>query len=214
MGIGIVGGTFNPVHFGHLRAAEEVAEFLQLGQVIFIPAAIPPHKSAEGVVSFDHRWRMLELAVSGNPRFVLSDLEHQRPGKSYSVETLTQLSSRYGRDEQLYFVLGLDVFLELPTWKSYRQLFNLCHFVIVSRPGFAPESLDIMLKTKIDGSYSFDSKVQGYVHSNQYSVYYREITLLDISSSNIRDLLASGCSVRYLLPDKVEDYIRRQGLYR
>jgi nicotinate-nucleotide adenylyltransferase len=214
LGIGIVGGTFNPVHLGHLRAAEEVAESLQLGQVIFIPAAIPPHKSAAGLVSFDHRWRMLELAVSGNPRFVLSDLEHQRPGKSYSVETLMQLSSRYGGDEELYFVLGLDAFLELPTWKSYRELFKLCHFVVVARPGFAPESLEIMLKTQIDGSYFFDPEVQGYVHPNQYVVYYREITLMDISSSNIRSLLASGRSVRYLLPEEVEKYIRQEGLYR
>jgi nicotinate-nucleotide adenylyltransferase len=106
-----MGGTFNPVHLGHLRAAEEVAESLQLQQVIFMPAAKPPHKSAVGLVSFDHRWRMLELAVRGNPLFVLSDLEHQRPGKSYSVETLTQLSRQYGEDEELYFVLGLDAFL-------------------------------------------------------------------------------------------------------
>ena len=209
-----MGGTFNPVHLGHLRAAEEVAESLQLKQLIFIPAAKPPHKSAVGLVSFDHRYRMLELAVSGNPLFVLSDLEHQRPGKSYSVETLTQLSGEYGGDEGLYFVLGLDAFLELPTWKSYRELFNLCHFIVVARPGFTPESLGEMLKTEIDDSYFFDPEVQGYVHPNLYVVYYREITLLDISSSDIRNLLASSRSVRYLLPDKVEHYIRQQGLYR
>jgi len=178
-----MGGTFNPVHFGHLRAAEEVAESLQLKQLIFMPAAKPPHKSAVGLVSFDHRYRMLELAVSGNPLFVLSDLEHQRPGK-------------------------------LPTWKSYRELFKLCHFVVVARPGFAPESLDVMLKSQVDDGYFFDSEVQGYVHPNQYVVYYREITLLDISSSDIRNLLASSRSVRYLLPDKVEHYIRHQGLYK
>jgi nicotinate-nucleotide adenylyltransferase len=214
LGIGIMGGTFNPVHIGHLRAAEEVAESLQLRQVIFMPSAKPPHKSATGLVSFDHRWRMLELALRGNPLFVLSDLEHQRPGMSYSVETLTQLSSEYGEGEGLYFVLGLDAFLELPTWKSYRELFSLCHFVVVARPGFAPESLDVMLKTQVDDRYFFDSEVQGYVHPNRYVVFYREITLLDISSSNIRNLLASRSSVRYLLPDEVEHYIRQQGLYR
>lgn len=214
LGIGIMGGTFNPVHLGHLRAAEEVAESLQLKQVIFMPAAIPPHKSALGLVSFDHRYRMLELAVNGNPLFVLSDLEHQRPGKSYSVETLTQLSSQYGADDDLYFVLGIDAFLELPTWKNYRELFNLCNFVVVARPGFAPESLDSMLKSQIGDSYVFDSHIQGYVHPNQYVVYYREITLLDISSSDIRNLLASSHSVRYLVPEKVEHYIRQQGLYR
>jgi nicotinate-nucleotide adenylyltransferase len=214
LGVGIVGGTFNPVHFGHLRAAEEVAESLQLRQVIFMPAAKPPHKSAVGLVAFDHRWRMLELAISGNPLFVLSDLEHQRPGKSYSVETLSQMSSQYGGNEELYFVLGIDAFLELPTWKSYRELFNLCHFVVVARPGFVPESLDVMLKTQIDEGYSFDPEVQGYVHPSKYVVYYREITLLDISSSNIRNLLASRRSVRYLLPGEVEHYIHQKGLYK
>jgi nicotinate-nucleotide adenylyltransferase len=209
-----MGGTFNPVHLGHLRAAEEVAESLQLQQVIFMPAAKPPHKTAVGLVSFDHRWRMLELAVGGNPLFVLSDLEHRRLGKSYSVETLTQLSSQYGGEEELYFVLGLDAFLELPTWKSYRELFKLCHFVVVARPGISPESLDEMLKTQVGDNYLFDPNIQGYVNPNQYVVYYREITLLDISSSTIRNLLASSRSVRYLLPDKVEHYIRQHGLYR
>jgi nicotinate-nucleotide adenylyltransferase len=209
-----MGGTFNPVHLGHLRAAEEVAESLELAQVIFMPAANPPHKSAVGLVSFDHRWRMLELAVRGSPLFALSDLEYQRPGKSYSVETLTQLSRQYGGDEELYFVLGLDAFVELPTWKSYRELFSLCHFVVVARPGFSPESLAEVLKTQVSDSYFFNSEVKGYVHPNQYIVYYKEITLLDISSSNIRNLLASGRSVRYLVPEKVEHYIRQQGLYQ
>jgi nicotinate-nucleotide adenylyltransferase len=145
---------------------------------------------------------------------VLSDLEHQRPGKSYSVETLSQMSSQYGGNEELYFVLGIDAFLELPTWKSYRELFNLCHFVVVARPGFVPESLDVMLKTQIDEGYSFDPEVQGYVHPSKYVVYYREITLLDISSSNIRNLLASRRSVRYLLPGEVEHYIHQKGLYK
>ncbi|UCE83930.1 MAG: nicotinate-nucleotide adenylyltransferase [Deltaproteobacteria bacterium] len=212
MGIGIMGGTFNPVHLGHLRAAEEVAESLKLARVIFIPAAKPPHKSEGKIVPFKDRYRMLELALGGNPLFELSDLEHRRPGKSYSVETLTQLSSQLR--EELYFLVGLDAFLELPTWKSYRELFSLCHFVVVARPGYSPTSLDKMLQTQVSDKYSSDSQVQGFVHPSFHSVYYREVTLLDISSSNIRDLLAKGCSVRYLLPEKVEDYIHKQGLYR
>jgi nicotinate-nucleotide adenylyltransferase len=207
-----MGGTFNPVHLGHLRAAEEVAESLKLTRVIFIPAAKPPHKSEGKIVPFKDRYRMLELALVGNPLFELSDLEHRRPGKSYSVETLTQLSSQLG--EGLYFVVGLDAFLELPTWKSYRELFSLCHFVVVARPGYSPTSLDKMLQTQVSDKYSSDSQVQGFVHPSLYTVYYREVTLLDISSSSIRDLLAKGGSVRYLLPEKVEGYIHQQGLYR
>ena len=212
MGIGIMGGTFNPVHLGHLRAAEEVAESLKLTRVIFMPAAKPPHKSEGKIVPFNDRYRMLELALGGNPLFELSDLEHRRPGKSYSVETLMQLSSQLG--EELYFVVGLDAFLELPTWKSYRELFSLCHFVVVARPGYSPASLDKMLQTQVSDKYSSDSQVQGFVHPSLYTVYYRDVTLLDISSSSIRDLLAKGCSVRYLLPEKVENYIHQQGLYR
>jgi nicotinate-nucleotide adenylyltransferase len=208
-----MGGTFNPVHLGHLRAAEEVAESLQLAQIIFMPAAKPPHKSEAGLVSFKHRYHMLEQAVADNPLFALSDLEDQRAGKSYSVETLSQLSRQQGEGEELYFVLGLDAFLELPTWRSYLELFSLCHFVVVPRPGFSPDSLYNMLKTRVSASYSLDSQVKGYVHPSKNTVYYREITLLDISSSNIRKLLAQGCSVRYLLPEKVVKYIQQQGLY-
>ena len=209
-----MGGTFNPIHFGHLRAAEEVAESLRLGQMIFIPAAKPPHKSEVEVVSFDHRWHMMELAIEGNPLFVLSDLEYQRPGISYSVETLTQLSKERGGSEELYFVLGLDAFLELQTWKSYRELFSLCHFIVVARPGFSPESLDALLTTQVSDRYSLDIQVQGYRHPSLHTVYYREVTLLDISSSAIRKLLAEGGTVRYLLPEKVEEYIQQQRLYQ
>jgi len=209
-----MGGTFNPVHLGHLRAAEEVGQSLQLGQIIFIPSANPPHKGEKGIVSFAHRWRMLELAIGGNPLFSLSDLEYQRAGKSYSVETLTELSNQYSGDEELYFVVGSDAFLELPTWKSYRELLALCHFVVVKRPGFEPESLFAMLKTKVSGNYTYDSTLQGYVHPDYNVVYYREITLLDISSTHIRELLATGCSVRYLMPESVEQYIQQYSLYQ
>ncbi len=213
LGIGIMGGTFNPVHFGHLRAAEEVAQSLSLAQVIFMPAAQPPHKSPVGLAPFRHRYRMLELAMVGNPSFTLSDLENQRPGKSYSVETLTQQSTLYGKDEELYFVLGLDAFMELPTWKSYRQLFSLCHFVVVARPGYSATSLGTMLQDQVSDEYSFDQAVEGFIHPSHCTVYYREVTLLDISSSTIRQLLAKGRSVRYLVPDEVEAYIYQQGLY-
>jgi nicotinate-nucleotide adenylyltransferase len=210
---GILGGTFNPVHLGHLRAAEEVADSLQLQRVIFMPAAKPPHKDEENLISFAHRWNMLELAVAGNPRFALSDLEHQRPGKSYSVETLSQLSAQYGKKEALHFLVGLDAFLELPSWKRYRELFSLCHFVVVARPLYSPVTLITMLKTQISEEYIFNEEAQGFVHPVYHTIYYREVTLMDISSSKIRQLLARGGSVRYLLPEEVELYIRAQRLY-
>ena len=213
MRAGILGGTFDPIHFGHLRAAEEVADAFGLSTVLFIPAAKPPHKEEQELTSFAHRWRMLELALAGNPRFVLSDLEHRRPGKSYSVETLTQLLSQYGEDSLLYFIVGLDAFLALPTWHRYRDLFSLCHFVCVARPGYSLTDLDRMLQTSVSELYRFDEQIQGFVHPEQRPVYVRQVTLMDISSSKIRDFVGRGSSVRYLLPVEVEAYIHEQGLY-
>jgi nicotinate-nucleotide adenylyltransferase len=209
-----MGGTFNPVHLGHLRSAEEVTESLDLDRVLLIPAAQPPHKSERELISFAHRWRMLELAVGGNPRFQLSDLEHRRPGKSYSVETLTQLTDQYGPGTELYFLVGLDAFLELPTWKRYRDLFSLCRFVVVARSGHPLDALHSMLRGKISPGYSFDNQEQAFVHPRLFPVYYRQVTVLDISSSRIRELLSLGRSVRYLLPEQVVHYIYQEKLYQ
>ena len=213
MRAGILGGTFDPVHFGHLRAAEEVADAFDLSTVMFIPAAKPPHKEERELTSFTHRWRMLELALAGNSRFALSDLENRRPGKSYSVETLTQLLSQLGQDALLYFIVGLDAFLALPTWHRYRDLFSLCHFVVVARPGYSLADLDAMLHTAVSERYSYDEQVPGFVHPEQQTVYVSQVTLMDISSSKIREYVSRGRSVRYLLPVGVEAYIHEQGLY-
>jgi nicotinate-nucleotide adenylyltransferase len=210
---GILGGTFDPVHFGHLRAAEEVAEGFDLSTVMFIPAAKPPHKQEGELTSFTHRWRMLELALAGNPRFSLSDLENRRPGKSYSVETLTQLLPQLGRDALVYFIVGLDAFLALPTWHRYRDLFSLCHFVVVARPGYSLAELDDMLHTAVSVYYRFNDHVSGFVHPEHRTVYIRQVTLMDISSSKIREHISRGRSVRYLLPVEVEAYIQTQRLY-
>jgi len=210
---GILGGTFDPVHFGHLRAAEEVADAFDLSTVMFIPAAKPPHKEERELTSFTHRWRMLELALVGNPRFALSDLENRRLGKSYSVETLTQLISQLGQDALLYFILGLDAFLALPTWHRYRDLFSLCHFVVVERPGYSRAQLDDMLHTAVSEGYSFDEQVSGFVHPEHRTVYVHQVTLMDISSSKIREYVFRGRSVRYLLPVEVQAYMHEQGLY-
>jgi nicotinate-nucleotide adenylyltransferase len=210
---GILGGTFDPVHFGHLRAAEEVADALNLSTVIFMPAAKPPHKKERELTAFAHRWRMLELALAGNPRFVLSDLEYRRPGESYSVETLAQLLSQYGQDALLYFIVGLDAFLTLPTWHRYRDLFSLCQFVVVTRPGHSPADLDKVLHDSVSERYSFDREMQGYLAPEHRPVYVRQVTLMDISSSKIREHVAGGRSVRYLLPVEVENYIHEQRLY-
>jgi nicotinate-nucleotide adenylyltransferase len=190
-----------------------VADAFDLSTVIFIPAAKPPHKEERELTSFTHRWRMLELALAGNPRFALSDLENRRPGKSYSVETLTELLTHLGQDALLYFIVGLDAFLALPTWHRYRDLFSLCHVVVVARPGYSFAALDDMLHTAVSESYRFDEQVSGFVHSEHRTVYVRQVTLMDISSSKIREFVARERSPRYLLPIEVQSYIDEQGLY-
>ena len=130
------------------------------------------------------------------------------------METLAQLTDHYGENEHFYFLVGLDAFLELPTWKDYRELFSLCHFVVVGRPGYSSESLSSMLQTQVSDNYFFDSQVRGFVHPDLYNVYCREVTFLEISSSRIRELLGKGRSVRYLVPEKVWYYIMEHGLYQ
>ena len=134
--VGIMGGTFDPVHTGHLRIAEEAREKLGLDRVLFLPAADPPHKPGGSILAFEHRWRMLELATQGNPRFRLSDLESRLPGKSYSVNSLKKLSEEYGGKAELFFLVGLDAFVEVDTWWRFRELFELARMVVLRRPGF------------------------------------------------------------------------------
>ena len=123
MRVGLFGGTFNPVHWGHLRAAEEIRVMFDLTQVIFIPTNIPPHKGSEEVIPAHHRLRMLDLAVEGNPYFFTSDVELKRPGKSYSIETISHFKHTFGEGLALFFILGIDAFLEITSWKNYQELF-------------------------------------------------------------------------------------------
>lgn len=210
---GVMGGTFNPVHIGHLRAAEEAIEMLDLDTFLFIPAAVPPHKSDPEIQDFEHRWEMLRLATQGNPRFQLSDLERKLPGKSYTVKTLTKLQEVFSEETDLYFLLGLDAFLELDTWWRYKELFRLAHMVIVRRPGYREKDLVPFLNEKISSDYRWDDVCGCFQHPELRSVYYLQITPLDISSSQIRHLRAKKRSIRYLVPDEVMRYIEKADLY-
>ena len=204
------GGTFNPIHFGHLRGAEEIRGAFGLQKVIFIPVAIPPHKAAEGVVEARHRLKMVRLATSANPGFVVSDLELSRPGKSYSIDTLHYFRERHG--DCLSFILGGDAFMEIETWKEFQNLFSLCNFIVMTRPGF--ERTTSELPEILAPSFRYDPEVNGFVHVSGHKLYFKEITYLDISSTRIRDLIGKGDSVSYLIPFEVESYIRAHGLYR
>jgi len=212
--IGLFGGTFNPIHFGHLRSAEEIYEIFGLQKVIFIPAADPPHKKKENIIPASWRARMVKLAIADNPRFSLSLVELRRKGKSYSVETIWHFRRRFGQRVQLYFIVGLDAFLEINTWKDYPTLFQLCHFVIMARPGFKKNFSADHLPVELRNSFCYDKKQRGFIHESGFGVFPREITGLDISSTMIREKIAQGQSIKYLLPAGVEDFIYRHKLYQ
>ena len=195
MRIGIFGGTFNPIHLGHLRAAEEIRERFNLKRIIFIAAAVPPHKTIEGDVSGEHRMEMVRLAISGNPRFSVSDIELKKPGKSYSIGTIEYFRKRYGFDLDLFFILGMDAFLEIGTWKSFQELFSLCHFIVMTRPGFDKPFSATILPTEIADAFAYDEGEDRFIHRDGYSVYLQGITFLDISSTKIREAISKGSSV-------------------
>ena len=218
MRIGILGGTFNPVHSGHLRIAEEVRETLSLDKVIFIPCYDPPHKDEAGIASADARMQMLELAVSDNPYFETSDMELKRGGKSYSIETLTRLREDYGDSGQLFFIIGMDSYAEVGIWKSYARLFEIADFVVVKRPLVSGQKEEVspleLLPVDIRDKFCYDSQKNIAVHRSGRRTYFLETTMLDISSTGLRDCLAEGKSVKYLLPFVVEKFIKEKDLYK
>ena len=218
MRIGILGGTFNPVHSGHLRIAEEVREALSLDKIIFIPCYIPPHKDEEGIASADARMHMLELAVSDNPFFETSDMELKRGGKSYSIETLTSLRDNYRDSDQLLFIIGMDSYIEIGIWKDYGELFSLADFAVVRRPLALDEKEELspveLLPVDIRDEFCYDPQKKIATHRSGRLTYFLETTMLDISSTRLRDCLARGKSVKYLMPVEVEEFIKEKVLYK
>lgn len=201
------------MHLGHLRAAEEVLETLQLDNMLFVPAAIPPHKTNKRVLSFEHRWNMLKLAVAGNPRLQLSNVEQRLLGTSYTVNTLRKLREEIP-ECRLFFLLGMDSFLELITWWRYWELFGLATLVVLKRPGWDEIRVEHFLTTKISALYEMDAGRSSFRHPNFHPVILVDNTCLGISSTEIRRLVCAGKSIRYLVPDEVMRYIEENGIYR
>lgn len=207
--IGIFGGTFDPVHIGHLRSALEVAEFMALDELRLIPSARPPHREAPQVSAHD-RLAMVELAVAGLPPLRVDDRELRRDKPSYSIDTLESLRSELAADDQLFLLIGWDAFCDLPTWHRWRELLEHCHILVLQRPDAdseAPETLRNLLAAR---SISDPLVLTG--PGGQISFIWQ--TPLAVSATQIRSLLANGKSVRFLLPDAVLSYIHAHGLYR
>ncbi len=209
--VGLFGGTFNPVHFGHLRGAEEIRESLALEEVIFIPAALPPHKEREGMIDALVRLEMVQLATRSNPFFSASDTELKRKGKSYSIDTIQHFKST--RQASFFFILGEDAFSEIETWKDFKDVFSLCHFAVMTRPGPGKERRP-QLPKPLSPFFRYDEAEGSWIHLSGNRLFLREITSLDISSTGIRGRVARGESIKYLVPPEVEAYIQERNLYR
>ena len=199
--IGILGGTFNPLHMGHLIMAEEVCKHHHLSKVIFIPAYIPPHKSTENLADALHRYQMVKEAISGNEIFEVSDFEIKREMKSYTIDTVQDLLRLYGKDSEVYLIMGADSLNELELWKDIKRLSQLCHFVIVNRPGFSTEASPRLTELIGDDNIVDIEKLR------------IEIEPVGISSTDIRKRLKEGTEIKGLVPECVEAYIKKHGLY-
>jgi len=222
MRLGILGGTFNPIHCGHLLCAGQVREKLALDQVIFIPTGQPPHKEGNPVLNPYHRLAMAYLATMPFAAFTVSTLEVERPGKSYSVETITAIRDCFSPETEFFFILGSDAILEIGTWKDTDKLLKSCHFAVVNRPDHEVDDLFSHLQDSVKSRYPelefLPSKPSGSggmigIKGSPYSVHMVPSLTLRISASEIRQRLRQGRSVAGLVPTAVERHIVKYGLY-
>ena len=208
--VGILGGTFDPVHLGHLAVARTVRERYGLDFVLFIPAPSPPHKGRE-LTPFAHRMAMLEAALADDPGLRASPLEAERPPPSYTIETLEELHRRLpGR--RFFLVIGADMFVEIELWYRYAEIFLLADLIVAARPGFSVAAVTAKVEA-LPGRFRYDAGRRMWRREDGFGIYYVPDLAVPISSSEIRKRLARGAAVDRLLPPEVLAYIRRHGLY-
>jgi nicotinate-nucleotide adenylyltransferase len=212
--IGVLGGTFDPIHHGHLRLAEELAGTLHLDEVRFVPSGTPPHRAAPGVAA-EHRLEMVRLATRGNARFVVDAREVKRAGPGYSFDTLSELRAEAGGARPLALLVGADAFLEFATWHRWHEIFGLAHVVVAHRPGYPVERWTERMPQPLAREYSARLMQQPLAThlSPAGGVVVVPFTALDISATALRAMVRDGASPRYLLPDLVLDYIQTHRLY-
>ena len=197
--IGIMGGTFDPVHYGHLVIATCARFEFQLDKVVFVPCGSPPHKSGQAISAADHRYRMVELAIAGNPDFEISRMELDRSGPSYSVDTLKSFRRSFGAETDLYFITGADAIVEILTWKRVDELVGLCSFIAATRPGYSLPQLN--------------NAIQALPVEFQEKIFTFQIPGIAVSSTEIRERIRAGKPIKYLLPTEVENYITDHKIY-
>ncbi len=197
--LGLIGGTFNPIHYGHLLAAEYSRYELGLDKVVFIPAARPPHKEGQEILEARIRYQMVEMAIQGNSGFAISDHELGRPGPSYTIDTIKYFEQVYP-GKTIYFIMGADSLLLMDTWKDVKTLASSGNFIVVTRPGY-----------NVDWNKAPLSELPRDLEKR---LVFLEIPGMDISSSEIRKRLQKNKSIKYMLPDSVEGFIIERGLYR
>jgi nicotinate-nucleotide adenylyltransferase len=198
MRLGVLGGTFDPIHIGHLILAEGARDALQLERVVLIPAGQPPHKRSARITASEHRLQMVRLAIAANGHFSISRVDLDRRGPSYTVDTMHLLQEAWGPDTRIHFLIGGDSLAELPTWHQPERLIEICQVVAVPRPGYDPD-LDAL-----------DRELPGAADR----VQVLHTPLVDLSATEIRDRVRDRRSIRYLVPEAVEQYIYRHRLYR
>ena len=221
MRIGLFGGTFNPIHLGHLRSAVEVGNRFGLDRIFFIPAALPPHKSAAGIAPAEKRMKMVRLAVAGRPGLAATDVELLRSGPSFTIDTVSEFQDRLPADSRLFFIVGLDAFLEIDTWRAVSSLFSRIAFIVMSRPSShkksaaaTPDHIEKFMRQRISSDYRYDPGHARFVHPSLKTVHLCPVTLMDISASKIRKLVAEERPIGFLVPEAVEVFIYEQGLYQ
>jgi nicotinate-nucleotide adenylyltransferase len=207
--VGILGGTFNPVHYGHLRSALELVERLQLHQLRLMPCAVPPHREAPSC-SAAHRAAMVKLAVAGEPRLACDARELQRSGKSYTIDSLQELRAELGAGQSLCLVMGCDAVLGITRWHRWQELLDWAHIVVIARPGWDLPGSGLVAEWL--GSHRLES-LQALQQRSAGGIIIEELRPLAISSTEIRGLMQEGQSARYLLPEPVLDYIQLHSLY-
>ena len=221
MKIGLFGGTFDPIHLGHLRAIKEVSERFGLSKTHLIPAALPPHKPNRDIAMAKDRLEMIRLAVGSMAEFEISDIELNRSGPSYTIDTLKHFMAKTSTTDQTYLIMGLDAFLEIDTWKAYLEIFTLVPVIIMSRPPYGLGSVESpwdlvadFIDRKISAQYHCSGTEARHTSDKFQPIHFKGVSLLDISGTRIRDFIRQGKSIRFLVPEKVELYIRQQGLYQ